>query len=109
MNNIEGLRLDEGEFQVLGVYGGDPIGRQADRLRKGVDIVVATPGRMIDMLERSYISLSSIQVVCLDEADEMLKQGFQESIEIIFSKIKKQRKESTQTLLFSATFPEWVN
>lgn len=105
MNNIEGLRLEEGEFQVLGVYGGDPITRQAGRLSKGVDVVVATPGRMIDMLDRAYISLSSIQVICLDEADEMLKQGFQESIETIFSKIKKQRKEPTQTLLFSATFP----
>lgn len=78
-------------------------------MRKGVDVVVATPGRMIDMLEREFISLSAIQVVCLDEADEMLKQGFQESIETIFSQIRKQRKEPTQNLLFSATFPEWVN
>jgi ATP-dependent RNA helicase DDX21 len=107
--NIEGLRLDEDEFQVLGIYGGDPISRQSSRLSRGVDIVVATPGRMIDMLDRGFISLGSIQVVCLDEADEMLKQGFQESIVTIFSKIKKQRKESIQTLLFSATFPEWVN
>lgn len=105
MNNIEGLRLEESEFQVVGVYGGDSIGRQAGRLSRGVDIVVATPGRLIDMLERAFISLSSIQVVCLDEADEMLKQGFQDSIELIFSKINKQRKEPTQNLLFSATFP----
>ncbi len=107
--NIEGLRLHDDEFKVLGIYGGDPISKQSNRLSRGVDIVVATPGRMIDMMDRGLVSLASIQVVCLDEADEMLKQGFQENIETIFSKIKKQQKDAIQTLLFSATFPEWVN
>jgi superfamily II DNA/RNA helicase len=107
--NIEGLRLGSDEFSVLGVYGGDSIQNQCNRLKKGVDIAVATPGRMIDMINRGAINLGEVQVICLDEADEMLKQGFQESIETIFSEIKSQRKEHTQTLLFSATFPEWVN
>lgn len=111
VSNIEGLRLTNEEFSVLGIYGGDPIKNQCNRLSRGVDIVVATPGRMIDMMNRGFIKLGEIRVVCLDEADEMLKQGFQENIENIFSEINEQRKgkSKTQNLLFSATFPEWVD
>lgn len=109
VSNIDGLKLTEDEFSVLGVYGGDPISAQKARLERGVDIVVATPGRLIDMINRKFISLSSIKVTCLDEADEMLKQGFQENIETIFKEIREQGKNKTQNLLFSATFPDWVN
>ena len=57
VNNIEGLRLTNEEFSVLGIYGGDPIKNQSNRLNKGVDIVVATPGRLIDMMNRGLIKL----------------------------------------------------
>lgn len=71
-------------------------------------MVVATPGRLIDMIGRGHVNFSQLLVTCLDEADEMLKQGFQDSIEQIFTEIRSKRKEKTQNLLFSATFPEWV-
>jgi superfamily II DNA/RNA helicase len=102
------LRLDD-EFSVVGIYGGEPIRNQTTKLSKGVDIAVATPGRLIDMVNRELIDFSDIQVTCLDEADEMLKQGFQEDIEKIFAAIQEKRKKKTQNLLFSATFPSWVN
>lgn len=66
VGNIEMLMLSEGEFSVLGVYGGEPIRNQIGRLERGADIVVATPGRLIDLIGRSVIDLSEIQVTCLD-------------------------------------------
>lgn len=72
---------------MVGVYGGDPIAKQTTRLGKGADVVVATPGRLIDMIDRGVVNFSDLLVTCLDEADEMLKQGFQESIEKIFKEI----------------------
>ncbi len=109
MANIDNLRLSNEEFSVLGIYGGDSIKTQSFKLSKGVDIAVATPGRLIDMVNRKMIDFSDIRVTCLDEADEMLKQGFKDDIETIFKEIQDKRKEKTQNLLFSATFPPWVD
>ena len=69
--------------RVLPVYGGEPIGRQLGALRRGVDVVVATPGRALDHIDRGTLKLSGLEVVVLDEADEMLDMGFAEDIEQI--------------------------
>lgn len=87
------------------VYGGDSISRQIDSLTRGVDIVVGTPGRIIDLIERGALDLSHIEAMTLDEADEMLKMGFQDDVERIFDAAPKER----QLLLFSATMPSWVH
>jgi len=87
--------------RVLAVYGGAPYGRQIARLNKGVDVVVATPGRLLDLLERNAINLHLVKTVVLDEADEMLKMGFIEDVENILA----QTPDTRQTALFSATLP----
>ncbi|NTV53561.1 MAG: DEAD/DEAH box helicase, partial [Candidatus Firestonebacteria bacterium] len=69
-------------LQVLPVYGGQPIGRQMSALNRGVHIVIGTPGRLMDHLERKTLSLASVTMVVLDEADEMLDMGFREDIEL---------------------------
>ncbi len=84
---------------ILPVYGGQPIERQFFALKKGVNVIIATPGRMLDHLQRGSISLSGIRMVVLDEADEMLDMGFRDDIEAILRKTPKER----QTVLFSAT------
>jgi len=85
--------------RVLPVYGGQPIGQQLRGLRRGVDIVVATPGRAVDHLKRGSLRFDEVQVVILDEADEMLDMGFAEDLETILSATPATR----QTALFSAT------
>ena len=87
--------------QVLAVYGGASIGMQIRDLRRGVQIVVATPGRLIDLIERKAINLEEIKYVVLDEADEMLNMGFQDDIEFILQNTPKREA----TWLFSATMP----
>ncbi len=81
------------------IYGGVGIGPQAAKLRKGTDIVVATPGRTKDLINRNDLDLSKISVVILDEADRMLDMGFAKDLNFILSKVPKKR----QSLLFSAT------
>jgi len=88
--------------RVLAVYGGAPYGRQISRLNKGVDVVVATPGRLLDLLKRNAINLRLVSTVVLDEADEMLKMGFIEDVETILS----ETPDARQTALFSATLPK---
>ncbi len=88
-------------IQVLPIYGGQPIGRQLQALRRGVHVVVATPGRAIDHIGRGTLPLDRVQVVVLDEADEMLDMGFADDIEAIFEATPDDR----QTVLFSATMP----
>jgi len=88
-------------LQVLAVYGGTSIGTQIRELRRGVQIVVATPGRLIDLIERKAINLEKIEYVVLDEADEMLNMGFQDDIEFILKNTPKRES----TWLFSATMP----
>jgi len=87
---------------VLPVYGGRSIDNQIHVLKRGVDIIVGTPGRVIDHMRRKTISLSDIRMVVLDEADEMLNMGFIEDIEFILRATPLER----QTLLFSATMPQ---
>jgi ATP-dependent RNA helicase DeaD len=91
--------------RVLPVYGGQPIGRQLRALERGVDIVVATPGRALDHITRGTLDLSSLEIVVLDEADEMLDMGFAEDIEMILGKTPASR----QTALFSATIPPRID
>ena len=92
------------KLKILAVYGGQPIGKQTRVLKKGVHIVVGTPGRVIDHIERGNLDLIGIESVVLDEADEMLEMGFREDIEEILSRTPHQR----QTMLFSATIPDEV-
>lgn len=87
--------------RVLAVYGGQPYGPQINSLKRGVDIVVGTPGRLNDLLERHVLVLSDIKTVVLDEADEMLNMGFVEEVEKILATTPSER----QTALFSATMP----
>jgi ATP-dependent RNA helicase DeaD len=91
-------------FNVLPVYGGDSIQKQINALKSGVHIVVGTPGRIIDHLERRTLNLASVRIVVLDEADRMLDMGFIDDIEYILSKVPKNR----QTSLFSATIDQSV-
>ena len=88
-------------IEVLPVFGGQPIVRQLDQLRRGVHVVVATPGRAIDHIKRRSLDLARIETVVLDEADEMLDMGFAEDIEAILEATPSSR----QTVLFSATMP----
>jgi ATP-dependent RNA helicase DeaD len=97
---IEGFGQYTG-VRVLAVYGGAPYGAQISRLRQGVEIVVGTPGRLMDLMDRGVVDLSHIRTVVLDEADEMLSMGFVEDIETILAKTPTTR----QTTLFSATMP----
>ena len=85
--------------RVVPVYGGQPITAQLHRLARGVDIVVATPGRAVDHLERGSIRLDEVETVVLDEADEMLDMGFADDLERILGSLP----EVHQTALFSAT------
>lgn len=87
--------------RVLSVYGGQPYGRQIGQLKRGVDVVVGTPGRLLDLLEQRAMDLSQLHTLVLDEADEMLSMGFIEDVEAIL----KQTPETRQTALFSATLP----
>ncbi len=91
--------------KVLPIYGGQPIGRQLDALRRGVHVVVATPGRALDHIRRGSLDLDAIQTVILDEADEMLDMGFSEDLEEILQATPDDR----QTVLFSATMPPRIN
>ncbi|MFA6589528.1 MAG: DEAD/DEAH box helicase [Bacteroidales bacterium] len=91
-------------LRVLPVYGGSSIESQIKTLKKGVHVVVATPGRLLDLMNRRCVDLSSIVNVILDEADEMLNMGFSESIDAILAEVPKNRN----TLLFSATMPDEI-
>jgi len=98
-------RIGSGKnIHVFPVYGGKSMENQIRTLRTGVDVVVGTPGRVIDHIQRRTISLSDIKIVVLDEADEMLDMGFIEDIETILTSTPAER----QTLLFSATMPQAI-
>ena len=90
--------------RILPVYGGSSIEAQIRVLKRGVEVIVATPGRLIDLMERGAAVLDEVQTVVLDEADEMLNMGFTESIERILSSVPQER----HLLLFSATMPREV-
>lgn len=101
VNEVEQFKKFIPGMYVAAVYGGTPIGQQIRELKRGVQLVVATPGRLIDLIERKAINLEQITYVVLDEADEMLNMGFQEDIEFILQ--NTPNRESTW--LFSATMP----
>ena len=92
------------DIKVLPIYGGQPIDRQIFALKKGVQIVVGTPGRIMDHINRRTLKMETVKMVVLDEADEMLDMGFREDIETILDKIPEDR----QTILFSATMPKEI-
>lgn len=91
-------------IEIIPIYGGQSIERQINALKKGVQIIIGTPGRVMDHIERKTLKLNTTKIVILDEADEMLDMGFREDIEFILSNIPEQR----QTLLFSATIPKAI-
>ncbi|MGH8052579.1 MAG: DEAD/DEAH box helicase [Stenotrophomonas sp.] len=91
-------------FRVLPVYGGQPYGQQLSALRRGVHVVVGTPGRVIDHLNRGTLDLSELKTLVLDEADEMLRMGFIDDVEAVLKKLP----ESRQVALFSATMPQQI-
>ncbi len=88
-------------FRVLPVYGGQPYAQQLSALKRGVHVVVGTPGRVIDHLDRGTLDLSQLKTLVLDEADEMLRMGFIDDVEAVLKKLPEQR----QVALFSATMP----
>ena len=92
------------EFNILPVFGGSSIELQLRSLRKGVDVVVGTPGRVMDLINRRALNLDDLEYFVLDEADEMLNMGFLEDIEFIFNKTKAEK----QVLLFSATMSKTI-
>lgn len=88
-------------MQIAAVYGGESIEKQIKALRAGAQIVVGTPGRIMDHIDRGTLKLGMVSIVVLDEADEMLDMGFREDIESILESVPEER----QTVLFSATMP----
>ena len=100
MNTIQG---DLG-LKIITVYGGTDLEKQARQLNDGVDIIVGTPGRVMDMTKRKYIDLEQPSIFCLDEADRMLDMGFFPDINWVIERMVNR----SQTLLFSATFPQEI-
>lgn len=86
------------------VYGGVSYNLQKNAITRGVDVVVGTPGRIIDLVNSSSLKLSEVQFLVLDEADQMLAVGFEEDVEVILDRLPRER----QSMLFSATMPGWV-
>ncbi|KAJ3278140.1 Nucleolar RNA helicase 2 [Borealophlyctis nickersoniae] len=106
--------ISAGELKTVCVYGGTPYDTQYYAMRDGVDVVVGTPGRLIDHIERGNLKLAQLKFLCLDEADQMLDIGFAEAMEKVLASVIEQKGAITnapqhQTLLFSATIPDWVN
>ncbi|MGE0493860.1 MAG: DEAD/DEAH box helicase [Vulcanimicrobiota bacterium] len=92
-------------LRTLTIFGGRAIGPQEKRLRDGIQIVVGTPGRVLDLIQRGTLKLHRVNYVVIDEADEMLDQGFAPAVERILGSIKHDHL----TALFSATMPDWVH
>lgn len=103
-NDLKNYSKNVNNVHVVAVYGGASISDQLRQIRRGVQIVVATPGRMLDIIGRNAIDFSNVKYVVLDEADEMLNMGFQEDIDNILSTTPEEKK----TWLFSATMPAEV-
>ena len=103
-DDMEGFSKYLPEINILAVYGGSNIEPQIRALKHGVDIIVATPGRLMDLMNRGVADLSKVQYVVLDEADEMLSMGFQEELDSILAGIPSQHR----TLLFSATMSQEI-
>ncbi len=104
-NDIKNLSKYKSEIQTVAVYGGANIETQINALRKGGQIIAATPGRLVDLIDRKAVDLSDIKILVLDEADEMLNMGFKDDIDYIID----QTFDNKQTWLFSATMPPEVS
>lgn len=107
LQNTEALEMLAGagsKVRVVTVYGGSSYGPQLRALREGAQVVVGTPGRLMDLIDRGALDLSSVSTVVLDEADEMLRMGFVEDVEKILSSVPSERL----TALFSATMPRQI-
>jgi ATP-dependent RNA helicase DeaD len=91
-------------IRVLAIYGGDPMGRQVEGLRQGVQVVVGTPGRILDHLRQGTLRLDRVRILVLDEADQMLDMGFEKEMRQILERVPRER----QTLMFSATIPSSI-
>ncbi len=103
-NEINKLISNIKEIKIATIYGGESYEKQFKALRLNPQIVIGTPGRIIDMMEKKKLSFSHIKYLILDEADEMLKMGFQDDLEKILEDMPKER----QTALFSATLPSFI-
>ena len=103
-NDLRNFGKYLGGFGVVAIYGGARIDNQIKDVKRGVQIVVATPGRLIDMIERKAVNLRTVSTVVLDEADEMLNMGFKDDLDTILS----ETPDSKSTWLFSATMPREV-
>ncbi|CAG8516808.1 3033_t:CDS:2 [Funneliformis mosseae] len=100
-------------LKVLCIYGGVSYDIQNQGLRDGIDVLVGTPGRVLDHIDRGNLKLGDLKFICLDEADQMLDIGFAEAMETVLQHVKSHKEEQGkgvdyQTLLFSATVPDWV-
>ncbi|RLD18116.1 MAG: ATP-dependent helicase [Bacteroidetes bacterium] len=101
---LKNLSKYKKRIKILPVYGGQPIGRQIKALKAGVQIVIGTPGRVMDHLNRRTLRMDGVKIIILDEADEMLDMGFRDDIETVVKKIPDKR----QTILFSATMSKAI-
>lgn len=102
--DIEGFAGHLPRISTVAVYGGTPISAQMRQLRQGVQLIIATPGRLIDLINRKAVALETVQYVVLDEADEMLNMGFRDDIDFIL----EQATDRQSVWLFSATMPEGI-
>src|ERR1044072_4639450 len=103
-NDLKNFSKYLGDLSVVAVYGGASIVQQLRELKRGAHVVVATPGRLLDIIDRGPVNFENVRYAILDEADEMLNMGFQEDINNILSKTP----ETKTTWLFSATMPQEV-
>jgi ATP-dependent RNA helicase DeaD len=103
-DDLESYAKYKSEIKVAAVFGGASIDRQIQKIKNGVQIVSATPGRLVDLIDRGIVDLSKVRTVVLDEADEMLNMGFRDELEAILKETPKQKN----TLLFSATMPQEI-
>jgi ATP-dependent RNA helicase DeaD len=103
-DDLESYAKYKSEIKIAAVFGGASIDRQIQKIKNGVQIVSATPGRLVDLIDRGIVDLSKVRTVVLDEADEMLNMGFRDELEAILKETPKQKN----TLLFSATMPQEI-
>lgn len=104
VEELKNVARYKNSIKILPIYGGQPIDRQITALKKRPQIVIGTPGRVMDHMRRHTLKLSTLKMIILDEADEMLNMGFREDIDTILEKVPEER----QTILFSATMPREI-
>ena len=114
-NEVSKLKNSRDEFRNMAIYGGKNMNYQAAMLVKGVDVIVGTPGRIMDLQERELLNMGDIETLIIDETDVMLQFGFQQDIEQIINTTREhiesagRDSRSLQFMLFSATLPSWVS